>query len=214
MCENNFIEHGLPLCKNCFSDSVGFQEKGRCKKCGELLYNSSCSVCSSRKIYFNKAFFLYNYKNREKHIFKMAKFENRHRAVNFFTENFLNYLKQLLPQNINYILALPSSKPFLEKLLSFVKQDFQVDFPFIVIKKKQSKFMHAKDRFLMIENTLSLKENYKLQKNIKYCIFDDVFTTGATLNSAAKLCNENGVLIKNIYVAALLRRDKKGIDSL
>ncbi|MDH5721405.1 MAG: hypothetical protein OEZ13_12435 [Spirochaetia bacterium] len=214
-CGKDFTAHHLPLCSFCLEEKNETDEKLRCDICGEIKYNDSCSVCASRKIFFKKGFFFWPYESVEKKLFMMAKFENRKKALRFLNQKALELYDKVITEKNMVILGLPSSNNFLKSMtISIAKEkDIEIYFPFSMQKKKQSKTLHAKDRFLLLKDSLTLnKESLPINKKTKYLLFDDVWTTGATLNTTAKVLHEAGVPIKNIFTAAFFRRDKTQFD--
>lgn len=61
---------------------------------------------------------------------------------------------------------------------------------------------NRKDRMKSVGNAFELVPNCQLNTNSHYVIFDDVFTTGSTLNTCANLLRKNGIPQSNIFVAA------------
>ena len=211
ICGKDFIKNGLPLCSGCLAETEENVYVERCEKCAEKLHKGQCSVCLSRTLYFQKGFFFWVYEGTEKELFMMAKFENRKKSTKYLTEKAIVLFDEKINLNKFTILSLPSSNSFLRNILMTIaeKKNLRLYFPFSQKKKRQSKTLDAKDRFLALKDSLSLKEELSwLDKKTKYLLFDDVWTTGATLNMAAKILYDRGVPVKNIYTAAFFRRDK------
>ena len=76
-------------------------------------------------------------------------------------------------------------------------------------RKLQSKLLHERDRYMQIKKNLILNQqifrNLIERKHASYCIVDDVWTSGATLNFAAKLLKENGISEESISVLAFFK---------
>jgi len=62
---------------------------------------------------------------------------------------------------------------------------------------KQQALLSKKEREQNIKNAFCINQKYKIETNKKILLFDDVWTTGSTMNEAAKEFKKLG--IKNIY---------------
>ena len=75
----------------------------------------------------------------------------------------------------------------------------------ILIKSKNTKTqstLKEKNRYENIKNAFSIKNN-ELIKNKNIILFDDIITTGATVNECSKILKQNGV--KNILVLSIAK---------
>ena len=220
-CKKEHVSIGKPLCISCLETISFIDISKRCNCCGSILANHDgndispdCSNCSRKKPFFKTGHFLWLYQSEIRHIVKMAKFHNRRNAIHFLTShiphsnlNIVKHSKDIL------ILRMTSSKKFI-KVLSKELHTY-LGIPVIEGYKKkktkiQSKNLHEKDRFLEIEKNLVLKQEIipLLPQYKKIIIIDDVWTSGATINLAAKLLVDAGVPSNNIEVLAFFRRDK------
>ena len=210
LCQKRFLNWKEIFCEVCRNSIHLTSLEGRCVQCGEI--KEHC-LCLERKFYFSKSFFLMPYnKFPNKKLLKTAKFENQRWALKLLKRFLRDYIKENYSNFENhFILPIPSSK----KLVKFLSKNFQkftgaeIKFLFKKSKKKQSKLLNQKDRFIFIEKSLSLRE--KKCDDIKdknVLLIDDIWTTGATLNFAAKLLNQTGVTSKQIKVFTLARQER------
>ncbi|MBR3674161.1 MAG: ComF family protein [Clostridia bacterium] len=76
----------------------------------------------------------------------------------------------------------------------------------VLIKKNnivaQSSLDDKLDRIRNIKNAFVCGKNAELVKGKKVALFDDVFTTGATVNECAKVLKENGASFVGVFTIA------------
>lgn len=80
----------------------------------------------------------------------------------------------------------------------------------VIEKRRRSKQSAARyeERFFHIAGSLSLTEWFSSGK--EYLLLEDVFTTGATANEAARLLKASGAT--GVHVLALFQRQRDGIE--
>ncbi len=215
-CRERYVGFRNTLCDVCLSNIRKISIKNRCKKCGEKL-DDGCISCSKKKLLFKSSFFLWSYKKEARNLLKLAKFKERKNAFRYLSNCIKNLnemdLSHLKLNSDTVILPVTSSRPFIYKMSGILAKILSL--PLLKPYKKsssriQSKLLHEKDRYLQIENTLQLKSNFVplLKKYSNFIIVDDIWTTGATLNYAAKLLVDQNIEPENIQVMAFFRRDK------
>lgn len=74
-------------------------------------------------------------------------------------------------------------------------------------KRKQSS-LHRTDRFLHVHNSLELRKTYADIKGESILLIEDVFTTGATANEAARMLKWNGA--REVILLSVFFREVDG----
>ena len=179
---------------------------------------TSC-ICSERHFFFHRSYFLWLYDREGRKLLTQAKMKERVSAVKYIKNSIPGKIWETLEKaEKSVLLLLPSSHVFIKKIAAFLAHESNLPLYEIFSKKSkklQSKLMHEKERFLQIEKNLQidpekLKKLREKQPSIsRFILVDDVWTSGATMNFAAKLLSEEGVDTQKISVLALFRRDKK-----
>ncbi len=217
-CTEGNLNLGRPLCDTCLEKIEETASQQRCKQCGDLLNLKSCS-CSERNFFFKKFFSVWLYDRQGRKLLKQAKFDKRPFAVRYIKKNIPVSVWEILEKLENSaMLILPSSHSFLKNVAKFLASESSMPIYNIFYKKKkklQSKIMHEKERFLQIEKNLAIDsptfEKINRKNYVNFLLVDDIWTSGATMNFAAKLLSEQRVDTKNIATLALFRRDKKQV---
>ena len=214
-CRENRILLYRPLCEKCLQKIQPIKMDERCDKCGDLK-NNHRGLCQKRKFFFQQGLFIWAYKGESKRVLKMAKFQERKSAI--------SYLKKQMPALIwnrfqegenTAVLMMCSSRKFLKQMSKFISKQTCLPVYEVFRKNKsklQSKLLHVKDRYIQIEENLVLDlpgfQKMTEREYSQYLIVDDVWTSGATLNFAAKLLKDNGIPEQLISVLAFFKTDQ------
>ncbi len=219
VCHKNYVAIQQPLCRICLGSITIISMKDRCSVCGHCLLGRDCVSCAKRKIFFHKSVFLFSYQGTTRILLQMAKFRKRRMAqkyILYYMKHHFGALHKLIEEYNSDILLLNmcSSKKLLYQLVKRIATHHKV--PHISIFKKvnlaiQNKFLHEEERYLQVEKNMELNVRYieQLKQYRAFLIIDDVWTTGATLNYAAKLLTERGICESNIYVCSLFYRERR-----
>lgn len=209
----NFEEK--PYCTQCEKQDI-FNNGKRCKICDLPLYDESdlCDNCKNKKYLFQKAFCPFIYKAGVKNAILKLKEDN----AKYLAKPFANFMAQkIIEENItiNLIIPVPSHPKTIRKrgynqaevLALELGNILQIPVESNAIIKstytRQQKKLNYKQRQKNLYDSFKLIDKQKLKdKNI--LIVDDILTTCATVNSIALLLKG---IAKNIYVAAVARRD-------
>lgn len=209
-----------------------------CILCGKISENNICNICKKRlkkyekqvlfsnslkiekflhcgKVYFEKFFYLYEYKGLIRKIILDYKFNSKSYFCNFFVKMLLNCKKTYrLFSFYDIIIPVPmEKKKELKRGYNQAKliTDFLCDNIVLingndaVIKIKNTKTqstLNLIDRKENIKNAF-IVNNIKKVKNKKIIIFDDICTTGSTANELSRVLKEAGA--KEILVIVLAK---------
>lgn len=189
------------FCQNCHESLRPWSYRNRCSVCGAGT-TGECPECAEREWFFNRAQFAMQYRGRTASLLKAAKFQNRRKAVSLINENIdLNAPSDAL------LLPLPSSSELVGRAAEYIaqKNNLQLKQVFRFEKKGRTKKLNRAERFRQLEESLQLKKD--LPAASSFIIFDDVWTSGATVNRAARLLSEQGIERERISVYCIFRRD-------
>ncbi|MEX2784429.1 ComF family protein [Streptococcus sp. H49] len=188
-CWQSFEKIGLVHCPSCFKNQCG-------EKCSDCLYweRNGVAVC-------HKALFIYN--QAMKDYFSRYKFQGDY----LLRKVFASELKACLNRYKHYsIVPVPLSKERYEKRkfnqVEGLLEAANIDY-ISLLSRSGSVQQSSRSK----EERLHKNLGFKLKKRKKYpdnvLIVDDIYTTGATLQSLKKLLYENG--IKNVKTFSLAR---------
>lgn len=191
------------FCKKCFSRVCGeicFDAK-RCRMCGRILISEDdvCMKCRKTPILKNCGgnFSLFGYHLWQKRLLFEWKMNQNHDLSEFFAEKLHFFHQNFLPE---FALAPVPPRPGkiaetgwdqIESLSRFLECDFGEKVERILVRNEniQQKKLSQTER-LTLKNRYFLKKGAKVPK--KVLIFDDIKTTGATLENVATVLKEAG----------------------
>lgn len=175
------------ICKNCYDH---FQKKVSLRKLPSNIFERELG-----KVYFDNVYFIFLYSEIYEFI-KVYKFENKIYILGSLI-NFLRMTKNSeIWQDVNGITFVPNHDRFLNYLIGiFIGEEMNLRvFPFFSINPKNKKLQHLiedrKERIKNIKNKFLLRKNSyieEIKKLRKIVIFDDISTTGASLNEVSKI---------------------------
>ena len=214
-CRENKVSIYKPLCQKCLQKVEPIENSRCCTRCGAIRNGNGC-LCDERKFFFHQSLFLWPYRKESRKILQSAKFQERGSSIRYLKKNIpFTVWEGFQKKKGSVILMMNSSRHFLDHMAQFLSKEAGLPMYKVFQKKKpklQSKLLHARDRYAQIEENLILDQSV-FQKIIKkkyssYFIVDDVWTSGATLNFAAKLLTENGIPEESISVLAFFRTEQ------
>ena len=196
-----------------------------CGICGKMDENWVCENCYNKlkiNIIYNKAInkfydeqiYLFKYKDIRNLILRY-KFNNQSYLNNTFA-NIILKNKKLCRKIKIYDIIIPVPMFYKKKKNRGYNQTELITSKIakclgiytnnnILIKSKNTKTqstLKEKNRYENIKNAFSIKNN-ELIKNKNIILFDDIITTGATVNECSKILKQNGV--KNILVLSIAK---------
>ena len=216
-CDEKVRKYG-DICYNCFN-KFHFVTEPKCKICDlplqNLYFQSLCDDCTNLTPHFNKLISLIVYNDFSHQIILNLKFNDKPNAA--------FYLSHLLAKKVrsefafDIIAPIPISKHRLRErkfnqsiLIAKVisKTDKKPLIPNLLIKNPLTKKQTGLNRNLRkanIKNAFSVNTKYNIQ-NKTILLVDDVATTYATLDEAARILKKSGA--KAVFCATLCRTPK------
>lgn len=147
------------------------------------------------ELFYGRQFHLFNAEGAGKTLLHLAKFQDRKQVIDYLAAKLKIFLEHLQRTNrFTVIVPLPSSSGFLEKVLQ--KATTEVNSEAGISRMLQSvtlsniKKAGRYDRYMLLNKKLKLVPGETLPQNEKVLLFDDIITTGATMNTAARLLVE------------------------
>lgn len=191
--ETNFM-----LCENC-KNSLEEIGDNICKKCGDKLNkNGKCiNDCDKYNYAFNSNFSIYYYTDSAAKIIKNLKYGKRKYLASYVADILLEKFDSF--SDIDVILYVPSSKNRIKErgfnqakvVAEILGEKTEIRVVDGLIKTKDTIHQAGgsqKDRLKNLKDSFAFDDSYVDDiKGKKVLIFDDVFTTGSTLNECAKV---------------------------
>ena len=205
-----------PVCGFCNQISNNFL----CKECEQRFEKVKISVIDNNQndsAFFDEHFYLFKYEDdiREKII--EYKFDEKSYLYKSFSELFMRdekFINQFI-NNYDMIVSVPIHKKRFKyrgyNQSELIAKDIAARcgkkyFKNVLTKKynvvAQSSLCNKADRIKNIKDAFSEGEKIEFIKDKKVAIFDDVFTTGATVNECAKVLKQNGASFVGVFTIA------------
>lgn len=178
-----------------------------CEKCGRSIpVNSICSSCRGKKIYYDKCFCVYEYRDYVKAFISKMKFNSVKQNCFIAVKQMEEFTKSNDIPRCDYVVPVPmdfvhymlrgyNQSELMAKYISRLKFGTYCN---ALYKRRITKPQHklsGKERSNNLKNSFDIKSNVK-DKTI--LLIDDVFTTGTTVNECSKVLKKSGA--KAIYV--------------
>lgn len=179
-----------------------------CLLCGEQIYSDAnyCLHCKKERPFFTKSFAVFSYENEVQQLIYDLKYKNKKFIANALS-NFL--LAKFLQSKIDVDVIIPVPLYYKREIkrgynqcyylcTSFIDRGFNVNNNCVIRCKNtisQTNLTKGERRKNM-ENAFKVLKNNEI-KDKKILLIDDVYTTGATFNSMAKLLFSSGA--KKVY---------------
>lgn len=218
----------FPICKKCRNEQFDVLKAinyKRCKVCGKTLISTfkTCTCCRENKIIENVdiPFSIFSYRLWNKELMFLWKTEGV-RILSFLFAGF--YSAVLKSFSVKYIVPVPprpgkiQEKGWdqIEDICNYLEYFYNFTVLRLLVRKSktQQKKLDREHRLDTISMAYEKQKDEKVKKILKccknmfpekVCLIDDVCTTGATLESCAKLLKEFG--IKKIYSVTLFAVD-------
>ena len=208
--------------KNCFCnkcwDSIKLIKEDFCIKCGKPVITAKgiCNTCKKNRFYYKQIRVVGIYEEILKNAIHLYKYFFRWKIAKDFTELIEKNIDKKYITNNDYIIPVPVTykdlmkKGFYHTFLVTKMISRKYHLPVIrnlVVKIKQTRpqaGLKRKDRLTNLENAFRINKKYKNKiLNKKILLFDDVYTTGSTIQEISKELSH--CKVKNINVLAIAR---------
>lgn len=204
-CGIGLIQERAAVCPSCWRELETFAlaAKDRCPICFQKAPLAACQAgrCQDRRLFFDCHISLYALRHKWRSLLHAWKFENERRLYRAF----LPALRRLIPQlqamkldRIGYIHSGPHLRQVrnyhpCQDLASALGEMLELPSGADIgkLKKLKQSSRGLTDRFLAVHGALTLKTNC-IAPGSSYLLVEDVFTTGATANEAARLLKRSG----------------------
>lgn len=208
------IDSDLGICEECL-DELDFCIKNTCIVCGKprgkkevFDDQGKCADCRKTHHIFIKNRSLFVYEDRMKQLVHELKYKNRKNRGSFFgalmAKEYGNWMKAVGIQGIVPIPLHPKrqkQRGYNQATLMAKELSKRTGIPVLedlLLREKETipqKELTDEQRKNNMKNAFHIKKN-AVQLNC-IMLLDDIYTTGATMDAAAKACKSSG--IKNIY---------------
>lgn len=193
----NSTTNKYPLCNRC--KPVKIDRDNSCKRCGypQSSFVEYCQNCQEILIQ-NRSLFLY--RGIAKDILQLYKFNKKYSLARLFSEEILKILEFedviLSPVPTSFVKKRLKSGYHLDPIIEFLKKSEKVEVVTLLRKRYSptQKNLSRDKRLDNLKNSFYVVNNKYKDKNV--VLFDDVYTTGATLYSCYNALLEVGY--KNI----------------
>lgn len=199
------------VCNNC--KRVEYDEdREHCILCGKKVYldNNICKECRERRVYYEKLIYYDEYKDVLKDKIISYKFNDNSYLHHFFAELLL---PKLLDKKIDLITSVPISKKRMkergynqsELIAEKLAKLLEVPYKKLLTKVHETK---RQSELSKIERAINIIDSFEYNSTIniegkKVLLFDDVFTTGATVNECSRVLKKQGSKSIEVVVIAL-----------
>ena len=202
-----------PVCGFCNTINESYLCEN-CRKKLKLIHKSKIDIYSGKNTNFIEHFYLYNYESEVRNYILNYKFKEKSYMYKTFAqilkedENFNKFIKKY-----DCIMSVPihkkrmkirgynQSKLIAKEIAIFYKKEFYNN----ILKKQKNivpqSSLNKEQRKLNAQGAYIVENKEKIQGK-KVLLFDDIFTTGATVNECSKMLLENGALSVGICTIA------------
>lgn len=217
-CNRENAEHLCQQCRLALEEAM-IRPEGRCNVCYFPLFEEKCTFCQGRNVFFDRhrSFFRLNKIGQD--FLRRWKFEND-RFLYLTMLPVLFKIEDFLLLDINRIVYISSGKSGLDTRnyqpcadLSVALSDKKMIEQGGDLKKKGMRKQSSRDyahRFFSVHDSIGVYPERTEKKTMHeghYLLIEDVFTTGATANEAARILKKAGV--KEVTVISLFLREKE-----
>lgn len=206
ICERILLRREGLVCLEC-RKNLPYIEEPLCKKCGKPLYNPEQEYCldceeQSHEFTCGRSIFLYEKKFRRS--VQRMKFGNHREYLNFYAEEMARegakYLQRWKPKTI---LPVPVNRRkkrergFDQSVLLARKLSALTGIPVeegVLMRNRYTlpqKELNARERKRNLKGAFTVKEKDRLREPV--LLVDDIYTTGATIDSICRELKKNGI---------------------
>ena len=191
-----------------------------CDKCKQKLQSEKLSQIDDYKnqpVFFDEHYYLFKYKKDIRDYILKYKFDEKSYLYKSFSELFIRdevFTKSFI-DNYDIIISVPIHKKRFrtrgynqsDLIAKEISKKCSIEYSNKVLIKNnnivaQSSLEDKLDRVRNIKNAFCAGEDIGLIKDKKIAIFDDVFTTGATVNECSKVLKQCGAKCVGVFTIA------------
>ncbi len=206
VCHEVVEDKGQPVCVICRTKLVDVT-KNFCQKCGKPLLTGEqeyCMDCIRKKHWFDKGRAAFVYDETMRRSIAMYKYKGRKEYAAFYAEELLRRCaKEMLLWGGEVFIPIPlhpsrrrkrgfNQAELLARWLS-KKSKIPMDSRLLLRTKRThtQKDLSSQERLANLKDAFFVRKGALPYKNI--ILVDDIYTTGSTMDAAAKILKENGV---------------------
>lgn len=206
------------FCQSCW-EKIKLTGKNYCQKCAKAIITSEgvCHECQNRKIFYDEIRSVGIYEDILKEAIHLYKFSSRWKMAFDFIQLINENIDRPYLQENDFFIPVPLTQQRLQErgfhqtyLITkhLGKKWNKLSFKDVLQKKKntkpQSTLTNREERIHNLRDSFIInKKHIDLIKNKNILLFDDVYTTGTTINECSKVLKQNGV--NNIKILVLGR---------
>lgn len=205
-------------CDSCYEE-LEYIEEPRCKCCSKAIEQEEseyCYDCNRKEFYFESGVALWNYSSQMKQSLAKFKYHNRREYGEFYGEEFVKiYGDALMNLEPDALIPVPIhwtryiKRGYNQAAVIANQIGKRLHIPVVedlLIRTKKTiaqKHLDDKGRERNLQGAFAISEKWKKIEHNMECvvIIDDIYTTGSTINTCAKILMQQG--IKEIYFGVL-----------
>lgn len=218
ICGDIVKQKGTLVCPECYHKAPLIKEPS-CKKCGKSIGNMEtefCYDCNRREHFYEQGFSLWNYDDVMRKSIANFKYHHRKEYVQFYAEEFARtFGKTIMRLRPDAFVPVPVhwtrhvERGYNQAQVLAEAIGLCLDIPVIedlLVRKKRTaaqKSLDHRERSRNLHHAFSISERWEssVGKLKRLVIIDDIFTTGSTVNSCAKVLKKAGV--SEVYFGVL-----------
>ena len=213
-CDKILEFNGKKICDNCRKNLIYIKEP-RCKKCGKQLIkfeDEYCFDCKKGKHIYKKGVSAFSHAGEIKKSIYKIKYCNKREYVDFYGKEVARiYEKEILGWKCDCLIPVPLHRKRklkrgynqAEVIAKVISKQLGIPINNKILTRvkntKPQKELNDEDRKKNLENA------FKIHKSIvelkKVILVDDIYTTGSTIDSCARILLDNGV--SEVYYVSL-----------
>lgn len=214
ICSDIAMPKGELVCPECV-DNIPYVREPRCCRCGKELGDERteyCFDCSKHTMYYEKGVSLFRYNQVMRRAMDGFKYKNRQEYADFFTSELIRvYGDEMKAWKADAVIPIPIHKSrrrirgynqaelLAEPLSGFLGIPMEAKLVVRTRKTKPQNKLNDKERQKNIEGAFNIRG--KIVQLKKVILIDDIYTTGSTINTCARLLREAGV--EQVYFACI-----------
>lgn len=211
VCEDIVMPKGLLVCKEC-ELKLPYVGSCRCYRCGKELENERQECCfdclkhlERKALYFEQGLAPLKYNSVMRRSMEKLKYANKREYAEFFADSIISvYGEVIRAWEAELLIPVPIHRQRMLKrgynqaaliakhLNKYLKLELREDILIRIKNTKVQNKLNDKDRRKNVTGAFCIAENVVQQK--KVILVDDIYTTGSTVNSCAKVLKAAGAM--------------------